>query len=79
MSEGGEDPQPNSDIHSRFPVGFTSLRICARLRPQVLQCPQQRPQHFGLTITYTTLHSHHSHKICWSRTCQYKWPHSCCN
>ena len=34
MSEGGEDPQPNSDIHSRFPVGFTSLRICARCVPR---------------------------------------------
>ena len=34
MSEGGEDPQPNSDIHRRFPVGFTSLRSCARCVPR---------------------------------------------
>ena len=34
MFDGGEEPQPNSDIHSRFPVGFTSLRSCARWVPK---------------------------------------------
>ena len=34
MLEGGEDPQPNSDIHSSFPVGLTSFRSCARFVPR---------------------------------------------
>lgn len=40
MFDGGEDPQPNSDIHSRFPVGFTSLRSCALCVPRYCRCTQ---------------------------------------
>ena len=34
MLEGGEDPQPNSDIHSSFPVGLTSFRSLALCVPR---------------------------------------------
>ena len=34
MSDGGDDPQPNSDIQSIFPVGFTSLRMFALFVPR---------------------------------------------
>ena len=34
MSDGGDDPQPNSDIQIIFPVGFTSLRMFALFVPR---------------------------------------------
>lgn len=34
MLEGGEEPQPNSDIHSCRPVGRTSSRSSLRMLPR---------------------------------------------
>lgn len=34
MSLGGAEPQPNSDIHSRLPVGLTSCLSSLRMLPR---------------------------------------------